>query len=117
MTMTRRTLLTATPALLVSPVRFGPVADPGLPPLPEPGQPAEQVLRALIAWHGGTAAAVVALTEGLDRAFGEAYVDDEQYNAIKPRLERLDVWATGRMIDEAVHEERIQAACARYGYK
>ncbi len=115
MTMTRRRLLTATPALLVSPVRFGPVADPGLPPLPEPGQPMEQVLRDLIAWHGSTAAAVEALTQGLDQELGE-YVDDEQYNAIKPHLERLEDWAGARMVDEETYEDRVQAACAKYGY-
>jgi hypothetical protein len=113
--MTRRTLLSAGPALLASPVRFGPAADQGLPPLPQPGQPMEQVLRALIAWHGGTEAAVVALTQSLDQGLGD-YVDDEQYNAIKPHLERLEDWAGARTIDDATYEDRVQAACANYGY-
>jgi hypothetical protein len=112
--MTRRTLLSAAPAMMVPSVRIGP--PEGLPPLPVPGQPAEQVLRALIAWHGGTAGAIAALAEGLDRELSTTYVDDEQYNAIRPRLEQLQDWACWRMVDEAVHEGRIQPACARYGY-
>jgi hypothetical protein len=32
-----------------------------------------------------------------------------------PRLEDLEEWACSRMIDDAVHEGRIQAASARYG--
>jgi hypothetical protein len=112
--MTRRTLLTATPAVLVPSVRTG--LPEGLPPLPEPGQPDEQILRALIAWHGGNHAAIVALVQALDSRFQVDYVDDEQYNSIKPRLEDLEDWACSRMTDDAVHEGRIQAACARYGY-
>jgi hypothetical protein len=67
--MTRRTLLSA---MMVPSVRIGP--PEGLPPLPAAGQPAEQPLRALIAWHGGTAGAVAALARSLDselRAWNE----------------------------------------------
>jgi hypothetical protein len=110
--MTRRTLLTD---LMASPVWVGPAETEGLPPLPQPGQPAEQVLRALIAWHGGVASAIVALTQGLDQEVSD-YVDDEQHNCIKPLLERLEDGATGGMMDEAVYEARIRDACEKYGY-
>src|SRR5436305_1392579 len=65
--LTRRSLIASIPAAAaasLSPAAIA-AAPRGLPPLPAPGQPDEQVLAALVRWHGGTRAAISALAETL----------------------------------------------------
>jgi hypothetical protein len=110
--LTRRAALTAALPALVLSAAGSPEA---LPPLPEVGQPAEQVLAALVAWMGGPHAAVAALAVELESWMAVGPFEDSHYGAVWPRLEALDEWA-GEHAYEAAAVARITAACERYGY-
>jgi hypothetical protein len=73
-----------------------PVPAEELPPLPEPGQPADEVLAALVAWSGGVFDAIGALAQSVaaDLAFRcDDRVTDEQFDQVRRQLETLEGWA------------------------
>ena len=114
--LTRRAALTAAlPALVLPSASSAAGSAEALPPLPEVGQPAEEVLATLVAWMGGPHAAAAALAVELESWMAVGPFEDSHYGAVWPRLEALDEWA-GEHAYEAAAVARITAACERYGY-
>jgi hypothetical protein len=114
--LTRRAALTAALPALVLPAASSAAESPeALRPLPEVGQPAEQVLAALVAWMGGPHAAAAALAVELESWMSVGPFEDSHYGAVRPRLEARGEWA-GEYAYEAAAAARIAAACERFGY-
>lgn len=96
--------------------------DRPLPPLPEPGQPAKQVLAALIAWLGGTGPAIESLAGSLhdvlevvdyDEGNSEPYEDFEVF--LNGRAAALQAAYRDLREDEA-RVRQVNDAIVRHGY-
>ena len=87
----------------------------GLPPLPKPDQPADQVIPALIAWLGGPEAAASWLAGDLQVYLqGDDSIGNDDYRRVLPLVDALREQL--RRADREAHSERIREAIVRHGY-
>ena len=95
----------------------GTVAAPaeGLPPLPSPDQPADQVIPALIAWLGGPDAAASYLAADLEFYLREDdSISSDDYDRVLPMVNALQEQFP--RADSEAHSERVREAIVRHGY-